>query len=318
MRSTWGALLSLAAIIGMRGGQAEAQEFTSISDGVFADSTVAYPADGTVVYPHEIDSGFVSPPISNPLTDSASSSYGFLRKDFMDGVGYEDGATTVGAFIPLAMTSNSGFFFQPQVFITDVGDAGVNFGGGFRAYMPEADRVIGAYGFYDNDESFHDHRRNQIAVGVETLGPMWDFRINGYIPLDDDEDFLGPGPGGLGRFEQAIGGADIEFGIPIFDPSAFGRLRAYFGLYAYGSDDKLDDDPAGARVRLEGHLNQHATFNASFMHDDKFGDMVTMYVEFRGWSSRLPGMDNTNTSNRAKLYLPAVRQYRIANEVFFQ
>lgn len=305
MRSTWGALLSLTAIIAVHHGPAGAQ-------------TIPPVPDSGVVYSYEADSGFVAPPSSNPLTDAFSSGYGFLRKDFFDGIGYEDGATTVGGFVPIQMTTNSTFFLQPQVFVTDVGDGGVNLGGGFRAYMPESDRVIGAYAFYDNDESYHDHRRNQIALGVETLGPTWDFRVNGYIPLEDDEDFIRPGPGGFGLFEQAIGGADIEFGIPIFDPSAFGRLRAYFGLYAYGSDDKVDDDPAGARVRLEAHLNQHATFNASFMHDDNFGDMVTMFLEIRGWSSRLPGMNNENTSNRAKLYLPAVRQYRIANERFLQ
>jgi hypothetical protein len=217
------------------------------------------------------------------------------------------------------MTRNSGFFIQPQAFVTDVGEGGLNLGGGFRAYMPEADRVIGIYGFYDNDDSLHGHRRDQLSVGVETLGPMWDFRVNGYIPLDSDEDFLGFDPGtGLNRFEQAIGGADIEFGVPIFDPSAFGRLRAYFGLYAYASDDQFDDDPAGVRVRLEGHVNEHATVNAAFMHDDKFGDMVTLAVEFRGWNSRLPGMNNQNLSNRAKLYLPAVRQYRVANETFLK
>lgn len=311
MRPTWGALLSLAAICGAEAGSARAQDVAPNSSSTALPGSVVYYEDPVA------DGGFLPPNGENPLMEAAASSYGFLRKDLFDGVGYEDGATVLGGFAPLALTRNSILFLQPQVFVTDVGEGGLNVGGGYRSYMPNADRVIGIYGFYDNDDSLHGHRRDQLSIGFETLGRMWDFRVNGYFPLDDDEDLLGFDPQTqLAIFEQQMGGADIEFGIPIFDPSAFGRLRAYFGLYAYDSNDRHRDDPAGARVRLEAHLNEHATVNAAFMTDDRFGDMVTLGVELRSWNSRLPGMNNQNLSNRAKLYLPAVRVYRIANETY--
>ena len=37
---------------------------------------------------------------------------------------------------------------------------------------------------YDNRDTGGGHF-NQIGVGVESLGQVWDFRVNGYIPIGD-------------------------------------------------------------------------------------------------------------------------------------
>lgn len=306
MRSTWGALLGLTSIL-----------FAPILPVIGQD--IAYPpAPGIATF----DGGTV---YSGSAQVGPEGSYLYFRKDFDNGVGYREGFSTVGGFLPLLLAPNYGFFGQGQMFVTDDGKFGGNLGGGYRYFVDSADRVFGVYGFLDFDESYGGASAEQIGIGIETLGPMWDFRANGYFPLDSDPRFVRlnalTGPpvfsgnnlilNGNALFDRSMTGGDAEIGVPLLDPSAFGRLRAYFGAYAYEGEK---ENQAGGRVRLEGHVNEHVTLGASFMHDDTNGDMVTMAVDIRGWNSRLPGMNNRQVSNKAKMFLPAVRQYRIAQE----
>lgn len=310
MRSTWGTLLSLAAVMGSHGGTAGAQDQP-------ANPVMSAPYDGGVIYsdPNEVFETGMSP-TGVPLFDSLASSYGYLRRDFGDGIGYHEGATAIGGVIPTELNSNQGTFLQGQVLVTDDGNPGFNAGGGYRYFVESANRVIGVNGFFDAVESERENDRTQIGLGFETYGTMWDFLANVYVPLDSERDILHPAGGGLNKYEEAMGGIDAEIGVPIFDPSAFGRLRAYFGGYAYASNNRFDDDPAGFRVRLESHFNEHATLRAAFLTDDRTGDTINVSVELRGWNSRLPGLTTRSPSNRAKMYLPVVRQYRIANETY--
>lgn len=317
MRQTWAALLSLASIIFAPMLPAMAQDVVNPSTAGVAtyDAGIAT-YDGGSVYMGTARAG-------------SSGGYLYFRKDIDNGVGYREGFSTLGGFVPFVCSDHYNLFFQSQVFVTDDGEWGANVGGGYRYYINSADRVLGVYGFYDTDESPHGYRHDQIAIGFETLGPMWDFRTNGYYPLDRDDEFVrlnaltGPPQfagynlilNGTAFFERAMTGGDFEFGFPILDPSAFGRLRTYFGGYVYDAQEK---DQAGIRARLEAHLNEHVTLGAAFMHDDVNGDMVTMAVDIRGWSRTLPGLNNREVSNRAKLFLPVVRQYRIAHERFLR
>lgn len=309
MRSKWAALLCLASMTISPVLPAMAQEvFVPYEDA----GTATY--DGSAVYTG-------AAPIGN------AGGYLFFRKDFDNAIGYDDGYSSVGWFQPFEVMGANGFFGQGQIFVTDDGDVGGNLGGGWRTFVDSSNRVFGAYGFLDFDESARGNRHEQITVGVETLGQMWDFRLNGYFPLDDDAQFeglrtLGTSPTfqgnnlvvlGTAFFEKPMPGADVEWGFPILDPSAFGRLRSYFGGYVYDAEDK---NPAGVRVRLESHVNEHVTLGAAFYHDDVNGGMATASLDIRGWSRSLPGINNKTPSNEAKLYLPVVRNYRIAAETY--
>jgi hypothetical protein len=308
-------LLSLAAILGAQGGSAGAQEVVT-SPGVPSGETVT-PHNGGVIYTDSAEIYDTSmTPTGVPLYDALANSYGYLRRDFGDGVGYHEGATALGFFAPEELNQNQGLFAQGQVLVTDDGNPGINLGGGYRYFVGSANRVIGVNAFFDAVESERENDRTQIGLGFETYGSMWDVVSNVYIPLDSERDTIRPVGGGLTKYEEAMGGIEAEFGVPIFDPSAFGRLRAYFGGYAYASNDRFRDDPAGMRVRLQSHFNEHATLQACFMTDDRNGDMATVSVELRGWNRRLPSLNNRSIDNRAKLYLPVVRQYRIANETY--
>ncbi len=309
MRSKWAALLCLASMTISPVLPAMAQEvFVPYEDA----GTATY--DGSAVYTG-------AAPVGN------AGGYLFFRKDFDNAIGYDDGYSSVGWFQPFEVMGANGFFGQGQIFVTDDGDVGGNLGGGWRTFVDSSNRVFGAYGFLDFDESARDNRYEQITLGVETLGQMWDFRLNGYFPLDDDAHFegirtLGGNPVfqgnnlvflGTAFFEKPMPGADVEWGFPLLDPSAFGRLRTYFGGYVYDSEEK---NPAGVRVRLESHVNEHVTLGAAFYHDDVNGGMATASLDIRGWSRSLPGLNNKTPSNEAKLYLPVVRNYRIAAETY--
>jgi len=310
MRSTWGALLGLTSIL-----------FAPILPVIGQD--VVMPTDAGVT---TIDGGSS---YSGSAQIGPEGSYLYFRKDIDNGVGYREGFSTVGGFVPLMLSPNYGLFGQGQFFVTDDGRFGGNIGGGARYFVESANRLFGVYGFMDFDENFANNNVEQFGFGFETLGTMWDFRANGYIPTDTDHQFmrlnqlLGPPVfsgntillNGNAFFERSMGGGDAEFGVPLLDPSAFGRLRAYFGGYAYDAEEEAQ---IGGRVRLESHVNEHITLGAAFMHDDVNGDMVTMAVDIRSWRSSLPNLNNRSIDNRAKLYLPVVRQYRIANDRFLK
>ena len=312
MRSKWAALLCLASVTLSPVLPAMAQEvFVPYEDA----GTATY--DGSAVYTG-------ATPVGN------AGGYLFFRKDFDNAVGYDDGYSSVGWFQPFEILGANGFFGQGQIFVTDDGEVGGSLNAGWRTFVDSQNRVYGAYGGIDFDESARGNRYEQVTLGIETLGQMWDFRLNGYFPLDNDSSFeglrsLGGGPPvfqgnnlvvfGTAFFEKPMPGADVEWGFPLLDPSGFGRLRSYFGGYVYDSEDT---NPAGVRVRLESHVNEHVTLGAAFFHDDVNGGMATASLDIRGWSRSLPGLNNKTPSNEAKLYLPIVRNYRVAAETYVE
>lgn len=311
MRSKWAALLCLASVTLSPVLPAMAQEvFVPYEDA----GTATY--DGSAVYTG-------AAPVGN------AGGYLFFRKDFDNAVGYDDGYSSVGWFQPFEILGANGFFGQGQVFVTDDGEVGGSLNAGWRTFVDSQNRVYGAYGGIDFDESTRGNRYEQVTLGIETLGQMWDFRLNGYFPLDNDSSFEGlrslGGPPvfqgnnlvvlGTAFYEKPMPGADVEWGFPLLDPSGFGRLRSYFGGYVYDSEDK---NPAGIRVRLESHVNEHVTLGAAFFHDDVNGGMATASLDIRGWSRSLPGLNNKTPSNEAKLYLPIVRNYRVAAETYVE
>jgi hypothetical protein len=241
------------------------------------------------------------------VPDGFWGGYPFLRQDIGGGVEYTDGFTTLGWFQPLtAFETRSIFFIQPQVFATDDGDTGGNIVGGYRHYIEDYDRVYGAFGAIDTDETINGNRHDQFSIGVEALSQRFDFRANGYFPLSSDEDVLNNG-----FLEKAMRGGDVEIGFPLLDPSAFGRVRAYFGAYGYDSQEK---DPIGARLRLEAHIADCLSIGAAFLRDDVNGSTAIMSVDLRAWNDRLPGLVGRRPLTQPRAYLPASRTYRIATE----
>lgn len=97
------------------------------------------------------------------------------------GIGYNQGYTTLEAF--LAPDPNRWIvtpFLDGRGHIFDNGKWAANAGVGLRAVGGK--RVYGINTYYDY-RSTSRLNFNQIGVGLETLGPLLDFRINGYFPF---------------------------------------------------------------------------------------------------------------------------------------
>ncbi len=108
------------------------------------------------------------------------------RYDSLKGIGYDKGYTTLSAFLKVPYNSNkNGFpFLDLRGHVFDDGKLAANIGLGWR-YLNKG-RIFGINGYYDyrNTEELH---YQQGGFGFETLGSVWDFRINGYIPFGTQE-----------------------------------------------------------------------------------------------------------------------------------
>lgn len=98
------------------------------------------------------------------------------------GIGYNQGYTTLeGFFSPMRPYGDAWVpFLDLRGHIFNNGRTAANAGVGVR-YMA-CSRVWGMNTYYDYRRTYRQHY-NQVAAGLESLGRVWDFRINGYLPV---------------------------------------------------------------------------------------------------------------------------------------
>ena len=212
------------------------------------------------------------------------------------GAGF-DGTTQIRGFIPLRQQPGHTItYLAPQFLIDNDGDIGGNLLVGHRAYSHNSNRIWGGYLSLDARDS-DDSEFYQLGLGLESLGTVWDFRINGYIPLGDttqtiDERTFDTGldvssgfEGNLlvlsSRREQqvvrlediALSGFDAEVGARIARwNNETGDLRGYAGLYFY--DANRVDSALGWRLGLEVRPIQNLILGVTVQEDALFGTNV--------------------------------------------
>lgn len=258
-------------------------------------------------------------------------SYGFdrfgnrnyqLRSDIGDGVGYSSGYQTFGVFQPFMLEEDQSLFFvNPRGMVTyDSAHFAGSLGGGFRFLNPETERILGFGGWWDHD-STGNFDYDQWGLSFESLGNVWDFRANAYIPFNQGTNvlrqnltgsvfFVGNNIG-LGRstlYQTQFGGGDFEVGgaiIPGFSDAGF---RAYAGGYYLQGDDYLGAG-YGVKARVEALVTQNFLVNVGYSNDTFFDSNLTMALtwyfgtgEDARWFQRIP---QTN-----RLYQQMERNYR--------
>ncbi|MEQ9622702.1 inverse autotransporter beta domain-containing protein, partial [Coleofasciculus chthonoplastes] len=216
------------------------------------------------------------------------------------GAGY-DGFTRLDSFLPLLQIPGSTLtFLEGQLQLDNSANLGGNLLVGHRFYHQSLNRIFGGYLGFDRRDTgnttFH-----QLGVGLETLGEVWDVRLNGYFPLGDSRDLVDETVfdtgfqltdsffsdhflvvqgqrqrGQVRQFEAAMTGFDLEVGARLAKWGQGGGLRGYGGLYYYdatGSDSSL-----GWRMRLEVQPTDTLNFGVAVQEDQIFGTNVIVSV----------------------------------------
>ncbi len=190
------------------------------------------------------------------------------------GIGYDDGYTTFETFFASdpnewAITP----FLDARGHVFNNGKWAANAGIGLRALWGNRAYGINTYYDYRNAGRFN---ANQIGLGLETLGEIFDFRINGYLPLgrkvsDPYNATFGAFSGHYllvsQTYQSAMKGADAEFGFHIAKFKGFDLYAAAGPYYFIG---KYDPTTWGAKGRVSGTYKDIVRIELSDSYDTTF------------------------------------------------
>ena len=190
------------------------------------------------------------------------------------GIGYSEGYTTVeGFFAPNPAPLSVIPFLDLRAHIFNNGKIATNAGFGLRGIL--GSRVYGLNTYYDyrNTNKLH---YNQVGFGLETLGPVWDVRVNGYLPVG--KKITSPYAIKFGQFfdhelllsqkrQFAMKGAEAELGFHFGKSKNFEFYGAAGPYYYLGP---LGPNTWGGKIRLNGMYKEYITLELSNSYDNRF------------------------------------------------
>lgn len=240
--------------------------------------------------------------------------------------GYEESYTNLGGFLPYFFEENAMVFADARGLVTYDGRGGANLGLGWRYYMPEFDRFLGLSTWYDFDAG-HIKSYNQIGLSFESIGRYMDLRLNGYVPVGNDQNVLSSTLVGPGRFsgnglflsrvneiETAFTGFDAEIGGPMPLLGRYG-LSGYAGFYFFTGSS--GSDFTGVSGRLNWQVNEDWQIGVQSTDDHVFGTNAQLQV-----SVTLPdgkaGRWLRPLSVRDRMMQSVFRNFRVTVEHEFQ
>ena len=203
------------------------------------------------------------------------------RHSHGDGVGYQDGFTSVDWFLPLlANDPDSMWFGDFRAILSTDAEFSSNFGTGYRWYEPDQNRIYGANIFWDTRQ-LDDFNFNQLGIGLQSFGEIIDLELNGYVPAVNDthqQSVQFSGNNLLVHSANAQSGMDFMMGYNV-PPILEFNTRVLGGVYFY--DSNRTPRTTGWRVRLETALQDWLAFSATAQDDEIFGRTVTVSAELR-------------------------------------
>ncbi len=176
----------------------------------------------------------------------------------------------------------SAAFFDGQVTLNEYQGVGYNLGVGFRAmHFPalarDTGRIAGVSLWTDGTSTDEGNFFPQIGLSLESLGDLWDFRANGYLPLGPEEqvgEFMPTGVTGFTGFSISdLTQAVVHTSFAVAELEAARRLGserdawAFAGPYFVGNDV---DDSAGYRVGLRGYAYPDLLVQVAVSDDEIF------------------------------------------------
>lgn len=227
------------------------------------------------------------------------------------------GLGQVETFVPFSQEPGKSITFGEAKLNLD-GHIGGNLRLGYRRYLPSSNRIIGGYLGYDN-RSTGLANFSQLGLGFETLGDVWDLRLNGYLPVGASRQSTGrsatpwvtTGSGLVSQglqfqgnvlqelwqqndrsdrqittvHEASLGGVEIEGGARLLRLANGGDVRAYAGLYSLSGDQS--ESTIGWKVRLAAKPVGGLTMGLGVQKDAIFGTNMLFNIGY-GWPNALP------------------------------
>ncbi len=197
-----------------------------------------------------------------------------LRHIESGGIGYQDGYTTFGTFVSSDPSKWSVTpFLDLRGHVFDNGKWAANGGIGLRALWKG--RAYGINAYYDYRDPGH-FNANQIGAGLETLGELFDFRLNGYLPVGAKtsapyhtyfQAFSGHSIMVSSKYQSAMKGADAEFGFHFGAWESFDFYAAAGPYYFVG---EIDRPIWGGKGRLSVTYKDLLTLQISDSYDRTF------------------------------------------------
>lgn len=204
------------------------------------------------------------------------------------GIGYEEGYTTLEAFLSSDPSQwRVTPFLDARGHLFNNGKWAANAGLGLRALW--ANRAYGVNTYYDYRNAGHLHS-HQIGAGIETLGELFDFRVNGYLPVGSKtsglydiafKTFSGNYMLVSQKNQSAMKGANAEFGFHVGNSESFGLYAAAGPYYFIG---KAAPSTWGGKARIAGIFKDIITLEISDSYDrtfhNKLQGQISLTVSF--------------------------------------
>ncbi len=139
-----------------------------------------------------------------------------------DGVGYDKSYSTLAAFLSPSWARGFQPFLDLRGHIFVNGRWATNLGLGSRWQLGDTRYALGANFFYDWRNTFENLNPHQLGFGSELLGPHFDMRLNGYLPIGNTSDQI------MNAFDHFEGNFLISRGEAV---AALANIQGEVGTY---------------------------------------------------------------------------------------
>lgn len=184
--------------------------------------------------------------------------------------GYTSGSlffsTEVGAIRP---------FIDLRGHVFNDGKPALNAGFGVRTFSEAAQMVFGGNIYYDYRRTKH-LQCNQIGMGFEALGRIFEVRANGYLYVGKNKsspyevgfvEFEGHHIILANRFKYSLPGMDVEFGGHI---TRYKYFNCFLGGGPYYFHPRSGDQAIGGKIRFTANISKYITVEGRASYDPHF------------------------------------------------
>ena len=194
-----------------------------------------------------------------------------------EGIGYNQGYTTLETFLAPDNDAALVPFLDLRAHVFNNGKFAANAGVGGRTIW--GSRVYGINAFYDYRNTTRQHY-NQVGAGLETLGTVWDVRVNGYFPVTSTTSgyyhprfagFIGHSLRVKRKVQSAMRGVDGELGAHIGKNCDYDFYAAIGPYYFQGKHGKA---AVGGKARVAVSYKDYLTLEISDSQDGVFNNRV--------------------------------------------